>query len=117
MWSCGFQTGRSVELVFHLPDVKENINCDSHGLSKITIWNYNRGIKVNNCKKFSIVNHSHCLPAHLLWYSVVGMCHDFVRKKYSCHLPSNAQTIEQRKYIPPGCDTFNRLKWNSITGM
>lgn len=48
MWSCGFQTGRSVELVFHLPDVKENSNCDSHGLSKITIWNYNRGIKELN---------------------------------------------------------------------
>ena len=46
MWSCGFQSNCPVELVFRLPGV-EAYSSESHGLSKITVWNYNRGIKVS----------------------------------------------------------------------
>ena len=47
MWSCGFQSKHPVELVFHLPSVGAS-SSESHGLSKISVWNYNRGIKVSN---------------------------------------------------------------------
>ena len=47
MWSCGFKNKRPVELVFHLPSTAA-LSSESHGLSKITVWNYNRGIKVSN---------------------------------------------------------------------
>lgn len=47
MWSCGFQTKHPVELVFHLPS-GDATNLESHGLSKISVWNYNRGIKELN---------------------------------------------------------------------
>ena len=46
MWSCGFKNKRPVELVFHLPNTAA-LSSESHGLSKITVWNYNRGIKVS----------------------------------------------------------------------
>lgn len=46
MWSCGFRNRHPVELVFHLPGT-EISSSESHGLSKITVWNYNRGIKVS----------------------------------------------------------------------
>ena len=46
MWSCGFKNKRPVELVFHLPSTAA-VSSESHGLSKITVWNYNRGIKVS----------------------------------------------------------------------
>ena len=46
MWSCGFQSKHPVELVFHLPGVEAG-SSESYGLSKITVWNYNRGIKVS----------------------------------------------------------------------
>ena len=46
MWSCGFQSRHPVELVFHLPSSGAN-SMESHGLSKICVWNYNRGIKVS----------------------------------------------------------------------
>ena len=46
MWSCGFKNKRPVELVFHLPSTAA-LSSESHGLSKITVWNYNRGIKVS----------------------------------------------------------------------
>ena len=46
MWSCGFKNKRPVELVFHLPSIAA-LSSESHGLSKITVWNYNRGIKVS----------------------------------------------------------------------
>lgn len=46
MWSCGFQSKHPVELVFHLPGVEAG-SSESCGLSKITVWNYNRGIKVS----------------------------------------------------------------------
>ena len=46
MWSCGFKNKRPVELVFHLPSAAA-LSSESHGLSKITVWNYNRGIKVS----------------------------------------------------------------------
>ena len=46
MWSCGFQSKHPVELVFHLSGVEAR-GSESHGLSKITVWNYNRGIKVS----------------------------------------------------------------------
>ena len=46
MWSCGFTSRHPVELVFHLPNI-EYSSSESHGLSKITVWNYNRGIKVS----------------------------------------------------------------------
>lgn len=45
MWSCGFQSKHPVELVFHLPGVEAG-SSESYGLSKINVWNYNRGIKV-----------------------------------------------------------------------
>lgn len=48
MWYCGFQGERPVELVFHLPNAAEGISSGSHGLSKIVVWNYNRGIKELN---------------------------------------------------------------------
>lgn len=47
MWSCGFQTKHPVELVFHLPS-GDPTSLESHGLSKISVWNYNRGIKVSH---------------------------------------------------------------------
>ncbi|RMX37150.1 hypothetical protein pdam_00023677, partial [Pocillopora damicornis] len=47
MWSCGFQTKHPVELVFHLPS-GDATSLESHGLSKISVWNYNRGIKELN---------------------------------------------------------------------
>lgn len=47
MWSCGFQTKHPVELVFHLPS-GDATSLESHGLSKISVWNYNRGIKVSH---------------------------------------------------------------------
>ena len=46
MWSCGFQSKHPVELVFHFPGVEAG-SSESCGLSKITVWNYNRGIKVS----------------------------------------------------------------------
>ena len=46
MWSCGFTSSHPVELVFHLPNIAYS-SSESHGLSKITVWNYNRGIKVS----------------------------------------------------------------------
>ena len=46
MWSCGFTSRHPVELVFHLPNI-EYSSSESHGLSKITVWNYNKGIKVS----------------------------------------------------------------------
>lgn len=46
MWSCGFQSRHPVELVFHLPSIEAS-SSESHGLSKIIVWNYNRGIKVS----------------------------------------------------------------------
>ena len=46
MWSCGFQSKHPVELMFHLPGVAAS-SSESHGLSKIIVWNYNRGIKVS----------------------------------------------------------------------
>ncbi|XP_078346621.1 katanin-interacting protein-like isoform X3 [Oculina patagonica] len=47
MWSCGFQSRRPVELVFHLPSIEAS-SCESHGMSRIIVWNYNRGIKELN---------------------------------------------------------------------
>ena len=54
MWSCGFKNKRPVELVFHLPSTAV-LSSESHGLSKITVWNYNRGIKVSNQLKPAFV--------------------------------------------------------------
>ena len=54
MWYCGFQGERPVELVFHLPNAAEGISSGSHGLSKIVVWNYNRGIKVG-CRIYSVM--------------------------------------------------------------
>ena len=48
MWSCQYETGHPVELVFELP-FDGAAKAESHGLSKICVWNYNRGIKVGWC--------------------------------------------------------------------
>ncbi|XP_022794557.1 protein KIAA0556-like [Stylophora pistillata] len=47
MWSCGLESKHPVELVFHLPS-GDTTSLESHGLSKISVWNYNRGIKELN---------------------------------------------------------------------
>ena len=48
MWSCDHEmhSGHPVELTFHLPGVTPADDFP-FGLSKICIWNYNRGMKVN----------------------------------------------------------------------
>lgn len=59
MWSCGFQSKHPVELMFHLPGVGAS-SSESHGLSKIIVWNFNRGIKVSqvaaSVEKTALVN-------------------------------------------------------------
>ena len=57
MWSCGFKNQRPVELVFHLPSTAA-LSSESHGLSKITVWNYNRGIKVSYQIKPAVLKRS-----------------------------------------------------------
>ena len=45
MWCCEMEPGNPVELMFHLPSVTPTDHFP-HGVSKICVWNYNKGMKV-----------------------------------------------------------------------
>ncbi|KAM7448574.1 hypothetical protein ABFA07_003481 [Porites harrisoni] len=98
MWSCGFKNKRPVELVFHLPSTAA-LSSESHGLSKITVWNYNRGIKELNvgAKDVRIF-----VGGELVWEGVIdkGCGNQVFDYSKVINLTSTEHIAEEEKDVP-----------------